>query len=129
MSIKSTRQRVGLVLAGLLSVVSIPSAFTPTPDGETGPPYVVLLLGTVLGIIGLVAVIVAWRSDSPAALRVASGALIVNALTSLPAFFVDVPSWLKLLVALNVLVTTAAIVLMLSGVRRPVAHVDVEVPS
>ena len=33
MSPTSTRQRVGLALAGLLSAVNIPSAFFPAPDG------------------------------------------------------------------------------------------------
>ena len=45
-------------------------------------------------------------------------------LTALPAFFVDVPVWIKLAVGLSVLATVAAIVLMFSGARRPVAVLD-----
>ena len=119
----SGRQRTGLVLAGVLSAINIPSVFTPTPDGEVGPPFGVLVLGTVLGVIGLVAVVLAWRGNR-GALRVAAGALVINLLTALPAFFVDVPVWIKLAVGLSVLVTVAAIVLMFSGARRPVAVLD-----
>ena len=119
----STRQRVGLVSAGLLSLTSITSAATPTPDGETGPPYGVLVLGTVLGVVGLVAVIMAWRGNR-AALRVAAGAIIINMLTALPAFFVDVPAWLKLLVGLVTLVSIASVVLMFSPARRPAGTLD-----
>jgi len=123
----STRQRVGLAIAGLLSLGNIPSAATPTPDGETGPPYGVLVLGTVLGVVGLVAVILAWRGNR-AALRVAAGAIIISTLTALPAFFVDVPAWLKLLVGVVTLVSIASVVLMFSPSRRTAATFD-GVPS
>jgi hypothetical protein len=123
METTSGRQRTGLVLAGVLSAINIPSAFTPTPDGEVGPPFGVLVLGTVLGVVGLVAVVLAWRGNR-GALRVAAGALVINLLTALPAFFVDVPVWIKLAVGLSVLATVAAIVLMFSGARRPVAVLD-----
>jgi len=119
----STRQKVGLVLAGLLSATAIPSVLVPTPEGEVGPPMAILVLGTVLGVIGLVAVIAAWRG-SGLALRVAAGALIVAALTSLPAFFVDVPAGIKLATGVSVLVTIAAVVLMFSPARRPAPVLD-----
>ena len=119
----STRQRVGLVIAGLISLSNIPSAAFPTPDGETGPPYGVLVLGTVLGVVGLVAVVMAWRGNR-AALRVAAGAIIINMLTALPAFFVDVPTWLKLLVGLGTLVSITSVVLMFSPARRPAETLD-----
>ena len=32
------QQKVGLVLAGMLSAINIPSVLIPTPDGEVGPP-------------------------------------------------------------------------------------------
>ena len=121
----SRRQRVGLVLAGLLSAGNSLSAIDgPTPEGEVGPPMVVLWAGTVLGVIGLVAVVIAWRSGNRAALRVAAGALIISALTAVPAFFVDVPAFLKIFAALSVLLTIAAVVLMFSSERRPASVTD-----
>jgi hypothetical protein len=119
----STRQKVGLVLAGLISLINIPGAFSPTPDGETGPPYAILLLGSVLGVVGLVAAVIAWRGNR-AALRVAAGTLVVNALTSLPAFFVDVPAFIKLAVAGSIIVTVVTLILMFSTTRRPVPVLD-----
>lgn len=124
MSPTTTRQKVGLVLAGLLSAANIPSVFFPTPEGETGPPLAILVVGTILGVIGLVAVIIAWRSGNRAAIRVAAGALIINLLTSLPAFFVDVPAGIKLLVGVGVLLTVLAVALMFSPSRQPVPVLD-----
>ncbi len=124
MSPTTTRQKVGLVLAGVLSVINIPSVFFPTPGGETGPPLAILFVGTVLGVIGLVAVVVAWRSGNRVAIRVAAGTLIINLLTSLPAFFVDVPPAVKALVGLSILVTVLAVALMFAPSRRSVPVLD-----
>ena len=124
MSHTTTRQKVGLGLAGLLSLFSVPSVFTPTPDGDTGPPFAILVVGSILGIIGLVAVVIAWRTGSRAAVRVAAGALIINLLTSLPAFFVDVSAGIKLLTGVGVLLTVLAVGLMFSTAHRPVPVLD-----
>jgi len=114
----ATRSKVGLALAGLLSLSNVFSAFGDTaPEGEVGPPAVVLWAGTVLGIVGLVAVVIAWRTGNRGALRVAAGAIIITALTAVPAFFVDVPAWLKAAAAVGVLLTIAAVVLMFSTQR------------
>jgi hypothetical protein len=120
----TTSQKTGLVLGGLLSAVSIPSVVAPTPDGEIGPPLGILILGSVLGVIGLVAVLVAWRTGNPAAVRVAAGALIVNMLAGLPAFFVDVPAGIKVLVGVSVLLTVLAVALMFSRTSRPAPVLD-----
>lgn len=124
MDVISGRQKAGLVIAGLLSLVSVTSAFFPTPEGEEGPPYAVLVLGTILGVVGLVGVVIAWRTGNQAAFRVTAGALVINAISSLPAFFVDVPAGLKLAVAISIVVTVLGIVLMFSTARRPVAVLD-----
>jgi hypothetical protein len=85
---------------------------------------VVIWAGVALGVVGLVAVVIAWRTGSRGALRVAAGSLIITALTAVPAFFVDIPAWLKAAAALSVLVTIAAVVLMFSSERRPAAVTD-----
>jgi len=117
MSALSTHQKIGVALAAVLSLTSLPGVLVPTPEGETGPPYVVLLLGTVLGVVGLVAAVLAWRGNR-GALRVLAGAIIISALTGVPAFFVDVPAWLKLLVAISVVLSVAAVVLMFTPNRH-----------
>jgi len=124
MDVISGRQKAGLVIAGLLSLVNVTSVFFPTPDGQEGPPFVVLVLGTILGVVGLVGVVIAWRTGNQAAFRVTAGALVINAISALPAFFVDVPAGLKLAVAISIVVTVLGIVLMFSTAHRPVAVLD-----
>lgn len=119
----NTRQKVGLVIAGLYSLANIPSIFFGTPEGEEGPPTVVLAIGTILGVVGLAAAILAWRGNR-VALRLAAGAIIIITLTGLPAFFVDVPMAIKALVGFSVLLTVVAVVLMFSGDRRPAVVTD-----
>lgn len=121
----TTRQRIGLGLAALMSIGNISSAFSSrTPEGDAGPPFEVLALDTALGIIGLVAAIIAWRTGSKPALRILAGAVIVSTLSATPAFFVDVPVVVKALVAALVLLTVLAVVLMFSPTGRAMSPVD-----
>lgn len=85
---------------------------------------VVLLVDTVVGLVGLVAVVIAWRSGSRTAMRVAAACLVIALVTALPALFVDVPSFIKVLVAVFTMVTLAALVLMFSADRRRTPVVD-----
>lgn len=124
MNTASKRQKVGLVLAGLYSALNILGVLFPTPDGQDGPPIGILIIDSVLGLAGLVAVIVTWRTGNRAALRAAAGAIIIMTLTALPAFFVDVPAGIKLLVGVSVLLTIAAVVLMFSPGRHPTPVLD-----
>jgi hypothetical protein len=119
----NTKQRIGLVLCGLYSLANLPSFLEAPPDGEEGPPMAILVVGTLLGVVGLVATVLAWRGNR-VALRVAAGAIIVVTLTGLPAFFVDVPMFIKAIVGLSVVWTVAAVVLMFSGDRRPASITD-----
>ncbi len=119
----STKQKVGLVLCMLSSLASLPSFLFAADKGETGPPLPVMVLATVLGAIGVVATVLAWRG-SGVSLRVAAGTLIVNMLTSLPAFFVDVSAGVKAFSALGVVLTVVTVVLMFSGPGRPATLAD-----
>jgi hypothetical protein len=120
----STANRIGIGLAVVLSLMDFASLLVPTPPGEAGPPYVVLLLSAALGVVTLVAVAVAWRRGSRGALRIAAGARVVSAITSLPAFFVDVAAWIQLVVALTVVLTIACVLLMLAPARRSAPVTD-----
>jgi hypothetical protein len=117
------KQKAGLVICILYGLGNIPSVLTPTPDGDEGPPMPILVLGTILGVVALVAAILAWRGNR-VALRVAAGAIIVLTLTGLPAFFVDVPMFVKGLVGFSVVLTVVAVVLLFSGDRRPASVTD-----
>jgi hypothetical protein len=118
------KNKIGLILAGLLGLLDIPSVLMPTPEGEVGPPLAVLALGTVCGIVTVVAVILAWVKANKGAIRIAAGARIVSMLSALPAFFVDVPAFIKVLVAVFVIATLTSVVLMLSPAKRSTAVLD-----
>ncbi|MCW2827126.1 MAG: hypothetical protein JWQ67_742 [Marmoricola sp.] len=114
----TTRNKVGLAIAGLISLANVPSVFESQSDGEVGPPMTALVLDTLLGVIGLVAVVVAWRTASRTALRVTAACLVIAAVTALPALFVDVPAFIKIAVAVFTVITMVALVLMFSGDRQ-----------
>ena len=106
------RTKIGLAIAVLLALVDVVSAFMPTPDGEDGPPFAVLVLGGILGVLTLALVGPAWRGNRGAA-RGAVGARILSALTAVPAFFVDVPAGVLVAVAVGIALTVACAVLVL----------------
>jgi peptidoglycan/LPS O-acetylase OafA/YrhL len=110
----TTRNKVGLGLAILYGVTSIPSFLTAVDEGETGPPLPIMIVSSVLGLVAVVAGLIAWRRRSRPAARLTAASVVVITLTSLPAFFVDVPAGIKALVAFSVLFTVVTVVLMLS---------------
>jgi hypothetical protein len=124
MSPVTTRTRVGLVIAAVLAVGDVVSAFFPTPDGAVGPPLPIVVLGGLLGIATLAAVVVAWRTGRRGALRIVAGTRVLSAITALPAFFVDVPALVKLLVAVFVVLTVVSVVLVLAPARRAASVTD-----
>lgn len=114
----TTRNKVGLGLAIFYGVGNLPSALFPAPEGEDGPPLAILIVGSILGAVAIVAGIVAWRTGSRAAARLTAASVIIITVTGLPAFFVDVPAAIKALVAFSVLLTIAMVVLMFSPAKR-----------
>lgn len=121
--IPTTKQKTGIAITGVYSLVNIPSFLGAPEPGVEGPPMAILVVGSVLGAIGVVASVLAWRGNT-VALRVAAGAIIVATLTGLPAFFVDVPMFIKALVGFSLLLTVLAVVLMFSTDRRPAPIAD-----
>lgn len=115
----STKNKVGLGLAIVYAITNIPSAFVPPSTGdEAGPPMAILWVCTVLSVVALVAGVMAWRSGNRAAARLTAATLIVVTLTGLPAFFVDVPAGIKILVAAGVVVTVVFTLLIFSPGKR-----------
>jgi hypothetical protein len=110
--------KAGLAVAGLLGLLDIASPLMATPEGEVGPPFPILVLDAVLGVITVVAVVIAWRTARRGLVRVAAGARIISALTAFPAFFVDVPVGLKVGVGIFVLVTAVSVAMMLAPTAR-----------
>lgn len=120
--ILSTRNKVGLLIAGLLGLVDIPAVILPTPEG--GPPFGILVISSICGVVTVIAVTLGWAKAHRGAIRAAAGARIVSMLTALPAFFVDVPAGVKLVVTALVVLTVLSVVLMLSSARQTVSVTD-----
>src|SRR5690242_6163047 len=115
----TTRMKVGLVLAILLGLANIPFLFSPTPDGQDGPPYAVLVLSAVLGVVSVVTAVVAWRSGSRTAIRVTAATVIINAVTTIPALFADIDAGIKVAAAATILASVASVVLIFGRTARP----------
>ena len=118
------RFRAGLALSAFLGLLNIPFLFAPQPDGDEGPPTLVLVVSGALGLVCVICAVVAWRSGNRLAVRINAAALIVNALLSLPAFFVDIAAWVKVGAAVSVLLTVVALVLTLRRERTPFTVTD-----
>lgn len=121
----SALNKTGLVIAIVLGALDLTGPFmTPDEPGQDGPPMAILLIDAVLGLITIVAAVIAWRTGRPGVIRIVAGARIISAITALPAFFVDVPAALQALVGALVVLTIASVVLMLLPSRRPVPVTD-----
>lgn len=115
----SRTNKIGLALAALLGLSEVFSILVPSPGpGAEGPPIEVLVAGTVLGVITLVAVVWTWRTGSRVAARIVAGTRILSALTALPAFFVEgVPAAFVVWAAAGVVLTVICVGLVLSRPR------------
>ncbi|MEO6604251.1 MAG: hypothetical protein ABIN55_01435 [Aeromicrobium sp.] len=120
----STKNKVGLGLAIFYAVTNIPSFLFSAGEGEDGPPLAIMIVCSILGVVATVGGVIAWRKQSRPAARLTAASLIVITLTSLPAFFVDVPAGVKALVAVSVVLTVVIVVLMFSPSRRRAAHAE-----
>lgn len=116
--------RLGLAVSAFLGLSNIPFLFAPTPDNDSGPPTLVLVVSGVLGLVTLVCAVLAWRSGNRLVVRINAAALIINALLTMPAFFVDVASWIKVGAAVSVLLTVVALVLTLRREPTPYTVTD-----
>lgn len=114
----SLPNKVGLVLAGLLGAADLTALAQPSPPGEIGPPLGILVIDTLLGVITVVAIVVAWRTRRRGLVRLAAGARIVSMITALPAFFAGVPAFLIVIVSALTVLTVTAVVLMLLPPKR-----------
>ena len=119
----STRVRTGLAISALLALASaIP---TPAPKGgDGGPPVAIVVLSIILSIVLIATAVVGWRSGNRLAIRINAAALLLNALTTLPTFFVDIDPWVKVGSAVVVVLTVAALVLTLRPEHQPFTVTD-----
>ena len=111
------RYRAGLLVLGVFSLGDLAAPLLT--DGQT-PPLSIALIGSVLGLLSVILIAVAWRGRVAAAV----GAVVLrllSALTAVPAFLVDgVPTGAQVLAGLAIALAVVGSVLVLAGIRRPV---------
>jgi hypothetical protein len=111
----STKNKVGLVLAAVLGLSDALSVLAPTDSDQPGPPFVVLAVDAVLGIITLAAVVYTWRTANRIGARIVAGTRILSALSALPAFLVGgVPAFVVVIAASGIIITAITIALVLA---------------
>jgi len=119
----TSRLRAGLALSAVLGLLGV--AFLGIPaDGQEAPPVIVIVLSAVLGLIQVACAVIGWRSGNRLAIRINAAVLIINALLSVPAFFVDIDAWIKAVSALSVILTVVALVLTLRREPTPYTVTD-----
>lgn len=110
--------KAGLVLAiilGLGDLTNLASLGQDPKPGESGPPAGVLIVSALLGVITVVAGVIAWRARSRPAVRIIVGSRVLSLILSLPAFFVSgVPAGWVVLSAVFVVLTLVCVMLVLS---------------
>lgn len=114
-----TRSRsfnVGLSIGAVLGAVDVLSVVGAGADD--GPPTAVLALASVLGVITLVGVSVAWRGRPGGAAAVVVSR-VLSALLTVPALFVDeAPDWAPPAVAIGIALTILALALIYTSRRE-----------
>ena len=111
----SATYRAGLVILGVMSLGDLAAPLLT--DGET-PPMSIALIGSALGPISLVLVVLAWRGRTAAAIGLVVVRLL-SALTAVPAFiFTGVPLVPMILAGCSSRSPWSAS-LVLAGLRRP----------
>jgi hypothetical protein len=112
----STAYRVGLVLLGLISLGDLAAPLLT--DGQT-PPMFIALIGSALGLLSLILVVLAWRGRVAAAIGLVVLRLL-SALTAVPAFLEpSVPLVPMTLAGIAIVVTLVGVGCVLAGLRRP----------
>ena len=129
---RSRNYVIAAVLAGLLSLGNAIVALVVLPQGaakvnasSNQPPYAVLLIEVVIGLIGLVAAYGVFRSQRWGVV-VTLVLMVVNVLVSLPGIAFGPTTLDKILSLAGVLFAGAAIFFLLRRDKRavPKVHVD-----
>jgi hypothetical protein len=116
--------RAGLALSAVIGLSTIPFLFPIIDWGAEEPPFAMMLLSFVIGMVSVACAIVAWNSGNRKAIRINAGALIFNALTTVPGLFVDASAFIKVFSAVSIIGSLVAVVTTMRRERTPVRVVD-----
>jgi hypothetical protein len=84
----------------------------------------VTILNALIGLVSVGCAVVAWNSGHRLAIRINAAALIINGLLSVPALFVDIHAWIKVVAAAGMVLTVVALVLTLRREHTPYTVTD-----
>jgi hypothetical protein len=109
-----TTAKMGLVALGAAGVLDL---FQLLVLGSPDAPVGVVLTTSGLGVVTLLGVAAAWRG-SRAGLLVAVAARVLDSALGIPAFFLDAPAWVVVLIAAMLVLTVVGVVLVAPDLRR-----------
>ncbi|MFF5233407.1 hypothetical protein [Dactylosporangium sp. NPDC000521] len=111
----NTTTRWGLALAVLLGLLDIAGVSGVWADD--GPPAAIAIGGGLLGLVTIVAVILAGRRGAIPTVIISR---VLSGLLSLPVYWAEnAPEWSKFVVGIALAVTVAAVALLTAGRRGP----------
>jgi hypothetical protein len=107
-------RKIGLVLAIFLGLVDVAFTFVPAPAGEEGaPPFFIVVLGLIVGILTVVGAAIYWRSSNRAAFWTVIGTRIISVLSGVPAFLFGAPTFILVAIVILAVITVISLVLLL----------------
>lgn len=120
----NTTVRAGLALSAIIGLGNIPFLLPGIDWGAEEPPYAMLVLATVIGMVSVVCAVMAWNTGNRRMIRLNAAALIVNAVLVVPGLFVDTTAAIRVITAVIIVATVAAVVLMMGRSGEPSRVID-----
>jgi hypothetical protein len=106
---------IALATAGILDAVQLVAAFA---GGQEGPPIVVPVLTVVFGVLTLAGVAAAARGSRGGLLTAIGARIADTVILGLPAFFLDAPWFVLVLVGVMAVLSVAGIWWSAPALRR-----------
>jgi hypothetical protein len=111
----TTNLKFGIAICAFLGIVDV--AGLAGTGMDDAPPFAVIAIGAVVGLVTLAALRPALR-QVPAGLWTVVVTRVISALSSLPPFFIDAPTWVRVACAVAITLTVLGVGLVLPYARR-----------
>ncbi len=120
----SSTVQTGLALSAIIGLGNLPFLFLDINWGPEEPPFAMLLLNAAIGMVSVVCAVMAWNTGNRRLIRLNAAALIVNALLVVPGLFVETTATIRVITAVIIVATVAAVVLTMRRSDTPSRVVD-----
>jgi len=120
----NTTVQTGLALSAIIGLGNLPFLFLDIDWGAEEPPFAILLLAAAIGMVSVVCAVMAWNTGNRRLIRLNAAALILNAVMVVPGLFVDTTATIRVITAVIIVSTVAAVVLMMRRSDTPSRVVD-----